>query len=407
MYKMIIKIAWASLTRRLTRNLLVVLMIAMSLWGLLFMQGIYEGMTEQMIDNAIRSSSGDITLYKKGYRLENEISKLITDDGAVESLLRDDPRVKSFIKRIKQDGLIATAKYSRGAVIYGIDLEAERRHGNLDGYMQEGDYGFGKKNNGAIIGAKLAKKLKLKVGKKIVLSAQSTDNEVSSIALKVSGIIKTNNMAVDESGVFINLDRARKMLNVPVGVTQFCIILHDEKQTPELQNKLRSRFKSLEVFRWDEMYPALLQGRVLMEGFSFVIYLLVFFIASLGIFGVILVSVLERAKEFGMMLAIGSDFSLVSRVVLFESFFIGFIGYVAGSLLGWATLYYFYIHGLDLTYFSAGLDAFGMDAVMYALIKPQYFVTAFLAVFLATVLSVIFPLRVLKKSKPIEAINQT
>jgi ABC-type antimicrobial peptide transport system permease subunit len=62
------------------------------------------------------------------------------------------------------------------------------------------------------------------------------------------------------------------------------------------------------------------------------------------------------------------------------------------------------VHGLDLSYFSAGLDEFGMDAIMYSLIKPNYFFTAFLAVLSATILSIIFPLRVLKKSKPIEAI---
>ncbi len=70
------------------------------------------------------------------------------------------------------------------------------------------------------------------------------------------------------------------------------------------------------------------------------------------------------------------------------------------------TLYYFYVHGLDLTMFSKGLDAFGMDAVTYAVIRPGYFITAFIAVSLATFLSVLLPLRFLKKAKPIEAIRK-
>ena len=407
MFRVILKIAWSSLTRRRTRTLLVVLMIAMSLWGLLFMQGIYEGMTEQMIDNAIRSGSGDITLYCKGYRHENDIKKLITNDDAIERMLKGDSRVKTIIKRINQDGLIATARYSRNARIYGIDLDTEKIHGKLNGYIREGEYGFGKRGKGAIIGAKLAKKLKIKIGKKVILSAQTTDNEVSSIALKVTGIIKTNNMAIDDFGVFIDMDRAEKFLNIAEGVTQFCIILHDEKEIAGLQKNLEYDFHDLEVFRWDEIYPALMQSRVLMEGFSYVMYLLVFCVAALGIFGVVLVSVLERIREFGMMLAIGSDFSLICKVVLFESFFIGLIGFIAGSLLGGGTLYYFYVYGLDLSYFSAGLDEFGMDTIMYSIIKPSYFFVAFLAVFSATILSAIFPLRILKKLKPIEAIYKT
>lgn len=406
MFRLIFKMAWASLVRRRTRTVLIVLMIAMSLWGLLFMQGLYEGMYEQMISNAIRSGCGDIVLYSKGYRQENDINKLIGDDDLISGRLAGDHRVKSFIKRIKQDGLIATAQYSRMASIFGIDLEAERVHGKLDEYMREGDYGFGAKGKGVIVGANLAKKLKVSVGKKVILTAQNTDNEVASVALKVTGIIKTNNMAMDDSGIFIDLALARNFLDVADGVTQFNLILHSQDLIAGLQQELADELPGLEVFSWAEMYPALMQSREIMVIFNIVMYLLVFCVAALGIFGVILVSVLERIREFGIMLAVGSGFPLICKVVLFESFLLGFTGFVFGSLLGGGTLYYFHLHGLDLSHFSAGLDEFGMDAIMYAIVKPGYFYTAFLAVLSATLLSIIFPLRVLKKSKPIEAIHK-
>jgi ABC-type lipoprotein release transport system permease subunit len=406
MYRLLAEIAWKSLVRRWTRSVLVVMMIAMSLWGLLFMQGLYEGMYEQMIDNAIRSGSGHLTIYGMGYRLENDINKQVREVDAITAFLAKDLRVQSFVSRINQEGLAATAKYSRNARIFGVDLAAEKKHGRLAEYIRAGEYGFGKKGKGAIVGAKLAEKLKLSVGKKIILSAQATDNEVSSIALKVRGIIKTNNMAIDESAVLIDCTKARTFLNVAKGVTQVSILLNNEEEIAGLQQDLLARFSGVEVFRWDEMYPALMQSRVMMEGFSYVTYLLVFCIAALGIFGVMLVSVLERIREFGVMIAIGTEFSLIRRIVLFESFFLGTIGYLIGSLLGWATLNYFRGHGLDLTYFSEGLDAFGMDAIMYSIIKPSYFVTAFIAVLLATIVSIIFPLRVLRQARPIEAITK-
>ncbi|MCI5138720.1 MAG: FtsX-like permease family protein [Candidatus Electrothrix sp. AR1] len=133
--------------------------------------------------------------------------------------------------------------------------------------------------------------------------------------------------------------------------------------------------------------------------------LLIFCVAALGIFGVMLVSVLERLREFGIMLAIGTRFSEICKIILAESFFMGFIGFGLGSLIGFSTLYYFKIHGLDLSVFSDAFEAFGMDAVTYAIIRPSYFVTALIAVTGATFLSILIPLRVLKKAKPIEAIN--
>ncbi|MEA3547680.1 MAG: FtsX-like permease family protein [Thermodesulfobacteriota bacterium] len=404
MYRLIIRIAWASLNRRRTRSVLVVLMIAFSLWGLLFMEGIYDGMTEQMIGNAIRSGSGHLTLSVKGYRLEKDINMLIGDVAALDRFLAGDPRVQTFIKRLRQDGLIATAHYSRGASIYGVDLEAEKIHGRLDEYLEAGEYDFGRKKRGAILGVRLAEKLKVGVGRKVIISAQDAENEIASAALRVTGIIKTNNMALDETAVFVADQKARDLLRVPAGVSQVCVMVKNEEDINGLQAELRQRFPELEILRWDEIYPALMQGRVMMEGFNLVTSLLVFGVAGLGIFGIMLVSVLERLREFGIMMAIGTGFSRICYIILLESFFLGCAGCLAGGLLGGATLYYFYVHGLDLTVFSEGLDVFGMDTITYAIIRPSYFINAVFAVALATFCSVLLPLRILKKARPVEAI---
>lgn len=406
MFELICKISWASLKRRRARSLMVILMISFSLWGLLFMEGIYDGMTEQMIANAIRSDCGDITLYAKGYRLDREISKLIVVPEKLSNRLDSDPRVKSYSSRIIQDGLVATAHYSKNCVIIGINPKSEKKHGRLDTYLIHGAYDFGKKAKGAFIGSKLAKKLKITVGKKIILSAQNTNNEVSSLALKVRGILRTNNMALDEVAVFIDREKASNMLSIPTGVTQFSILVHREEDIPALQTELQSNLPQLEVFRWDEIYPALLQGRVMMKGFNTVTNIIVFCIAGLGIFGVMLVSVMERLREFGILLAVGTGFRQICWMVIGESFFLGSIGFLGGALLGGTTLFYFLKKGLDLTIFSEGLEVFGMDTIIYAIIRPEYFIYSFMAVMTATLISTILPLRILKKAKPIEAIHK-
>ncbi|MCI5143153.1 MAG: FtsX-like permease family protein, partial [Candidatus Electrothrix sp. ATG1] len=113
----------------------------------------------------------------------------------------------------------------------------------------------------------------------------------------------------------------------------------------------------------------------------------------------------DRLREFGIMLAIGTRFREICQIILVESFFMGFIGFALGALVGFSTLYYFKIYGLDLSVFSDAFEEFGMDAVTYAMIRPSYFITALLAVIVATFLSILVPLRVLKKARPIESIN--
>lgn len=405
MSKLTAKMAWASVTRRRTRSVLLVLMISLSLWGLLFMEGFYEGMYEQLISNAIRSDSGHISLFGKGYRLDPDLTNWIRNEAEPDDFLAGDLRVKSYVKRLQQDGLVATAHYSRGASIFGVDLKAEERHGHLDGYLYSGEYTFGNKDRGTIIGYKLADKLQVRVGSKVILSAQDSQGEVSATSLRVTGILKTNNMALDENAVFIGAKQMHQLLAMEQGISQAAILLKDEEQIAGLQDELRLKFPGLDVQRWDELYPALLQSRVIMEGFNLVTNFLIFCVAALGIFGVMLVSVLERLREFGIMLAIGTRFSQIRNMIFAESFILGFIGFGLGALAGLGTLYYLKVYGLDLSVFSEGFEEFGMDAVTHAIIRPSYFITALAAVTIASFFSVLIPLRVLKKAKPIETIN--
>ena len=148
-----------------------------------------------------------------------------------------------------------------------------------------------------------------------------------------------------------------------------------------------------------------MQSKAIMEKYSLISYVLIFFVAGIGIFGVVLVSVLERLREFAILQAIGTPFKMLAQIIFLESLFIGIAGFILGCILGGGTLYYFYIYGLDLSAFSNALDEFGMDAITYAVIKSSYFITGFFAVLIAVILSIIFPLRYLKKSKPIEVIN--
>jgi ABC-type lipoprotein release transport system permease subunit len=405
MFRLTVKIAWASLFRRRTRSLLVVLMIAVSLWGLLFMEGIYDGMTAQMINNAIRSDSGHISVFGHGYRLDPDLSRQIENVARLDAFLSADSRVAGYVQRIRQDGLVATAHYSRATVILGVDLSNEDKISHLSNYLQQGKFSFGSRSGGAVIGSKLAAKLQVQVGSKIILSALDSHGEVSAMPFRISGILKTNNMALDENAVFISTAKARRLLSLDDGVSQVAIMLHDESFIARLQQDLRRTFPHLDILRWDELYPALMQSRVLMQGFNLVVSLLVFCVAALGIFGVMLVSVLERLREFGIMLALGSGFALIRNIILVESFFLGFSGFAAGGLIGWATLVYFKAYGLDLSMFSDAFDEFGMDAVTFAVIRSDYFIIALVAVILAVVLSVLIPLRVLKKARPIQAIH--
>ena len=404
---MTLKMAYLNMWRRKSRSLVVMLMVAVSITGLLLIQGIYEGMIDQMVDNSIRSDSGQISIYGKGHRLSKLLKDNIQDPEAVEAYLEKQPEVKSFIARIRHEGLVATARHSQGALFVGTDLEAEERHATLSKYLLEGEYSFGKRSRGAIIGYELADKLKVGLGKKIIITAQNREGELASLALKVRGIIKTGDVNIDKMAVLVDYTRLEEMLLLKGITTQISVNLKDKKEIEPFAAKLQSALGSqkVEVFTWKKLFPLFDQMDEMMFAFNLISYGLVFVVASIGIFGVILVSVLERVREFGIMLAIGSSFASVRKLIILESMLLGLFGLVIGVIVGGGLLVYFTLYGIDLSAWSEGLAMWGVNTTMYATVKLSYFLQAFSSVLLATFFAALWPIRILKKLHPIEAIN--
>ncbi len=405
--KLLLKIAYFNLWRRKSRSILVISMIAVSIVGLLLIQGLYQGMIQQMVDNGLRSDSGHISIYHKEFRTSKSLNDQVTNPEAIMSFVQAQSEFKTAIARIRHEGLVATAKHSQGATFIGTKLDEESVHSNMKNYLIEGAYTFGKRGKGALIGVELAKKLKVSVGKKIILTVQDKNKEINAISLKVKGIVRINNIELDRSGIFIDRDRLSQFIGLEGQVTQVSIFAKDRQMQETLLTKLKKQYEKtdLKVYLWTELFPMFDMVESMQATFFIISYGLVFIIAAIGIFGVILVSVLERVREFGIMLAIGSSFRRVRWQIISESVLLGLFGLIIGVIIGGFLLYYFTEVGIDLRAYSDAMSSFGMDAVIKAQFEYSYFYSSGIAVVLATFLAALWPIRVLRKLNPIEAVN--
>ena len=384
---------------------MVIMMIALSLSGLLGLQGLYDGMISHMINTTIRSDTGEISLYAKEYRLHKSLDYRLSRTVNLESKLSQIEEIDAYTLRLEQEGLIATAHKSLGATLKGISLESEQRFGQLDAFITQGEYSFGKDDKNALIGSALAKKFNLEIGSRVIFTAQDATGEINSISFRISGILKTGNQSLDEHTVFISMEKISQFLTLQQSATQIALRVKETVEIKQVQDELKKVLPNIDVLRWDELYPLLIQMQEIMDIFNLASYAIVFIVAALGIFGVMLVSVLERMREFSIMLAIGTPYSTVRNQIIIEASFLGIIGFIAGAFLGWLALLYMSTIGVDMRSFEAGLELYGYSAVMYANMHLYYFFQAFFAVFFATLLSVIWPLRKLKKIKPIQVIQ--
>lgn len=405
MFKVIFALAWKSLVGRIARMWMVVIMIALSLSGLLFLEGLYDGMVSHMIDTTIRNDTGDISIYAKGYRLEKNIQYHIKNTEEIKKYLDHLNGVDSYVVRLTQEGLVSTAHKSFNVNISGIDLKDEQKFGKLDEFLTDGKFDFGPKNQDAIIGSKIAEKLKAKTGSRLVFTAQDAAGEINSISFRIRGIVKTGNMSIDESSIFIPMDVMKRFTGLASSSTQIAIHTKEKTMAKDIQSRLQKHFIYIDVLKWDEIYPLYRLWRKMLDITNLLSYGIVFAVAALGIFGVVMVSILERMREFSIMLAIGTPYKMIRGQIIVEAFIMAALGYILGAVLGSVFLAYGAYFGIDLRYFKAGMESFGLNAILYCDIHYYYFYQALAAVVFATSLSVLWPLYILKKINIIETIQ--
>ncbi len=400
MYKLIFSLAFKNAFLRLHRTILVIIMIAISMSMMLSIQGLYDGMTLNMIENTKRSDSGEISLFAKNYRINKTLQNSISNTLEIKKELEKYKNIDAIALRINIDGLSATARKSAFSSIIGIDLEDEEKFGLFSKFLKEGEISF--KKRGAIIGSELAKKLKIRVGSKVIFSTQDNSEEINSIALKIRGIVQTTNIKLDSQAIYVDIKRVRHFLGIKESVaTQIAIRTTDKN----LLKKLQTKYPNIDIKSFLELYPMIEQMKDIMVIFNSITFFIVMLVVFIGILGVMYVSILDRIREFGIMRSIGMSYKAIRIQIFLEALFVGFFGYISGAILGFLALLYLQNVGLDLSQFADGMESFGMQTTIYAHSQISYFTTTFIAIVGASLLSVLLPLRKIKKLNPIEVIK--
>ncbi len=406
MFRLNLKMAWLNLWRRKVRSILVIMMIGVSMCVMLSIQGLYDGMTKHLIESTVRSESGEITLYAPSYRLQQKLKYHISNTKAIVDSLKKMPEVTAISERIRVMGLVSTAHKSTMAKLIGVDTNNENAFGNFQDFIVEGKFGFGEDKSGAVIGKKLAKTLGVTLGSRVVFSAQDIHGELSSISLRIKGIVQTTNLAIDDMALFVDLDKSELITGLTQGErTEISLRVSKDVNLKDFKSKLQAHWKDMEIYTWNELYPALEQMQLMMMIFNGITFGIVMVMVFIGILGVMFVSILERIREFGILIAIGEPYGYLRFQVIFEALLLGVGGYIIGSISGAAALYYFQLYGLDLSAFSAGLEEFGMNSILYATMEFYYFTFTLAAIIMAALLSVILPLKKIKRLHPIDVIQ--
>jgi ABC-type lipoprotein release transport system permease subunit len=406
------RMAWRNLWRNTRRTVLTLVSIAFGLFLAILMTAMQDRAWAEMIDKAARLGSGHVVLQHPEYLDTPTLSRTVVDAERLRTEAEADPDVTRAVARITGPAMLSTAGDNAGAYLIAYDPAVEDT-GTLEllDAIDQGSAFTDAGDKGIVLGARLADNLDLELGDKVVYTLMDRHGEIVSGLARVSGTVKTGSDGVDAGMALLPIDRMREVLSYEADEATVVALFADDSR---ISGSLAGRFNTAlsgdaVALPWNEVRPEL-QGFISMKvGGAIFMELVVLMLVTAGIFNTLFVSVMERTREFGILLAIGWSPAQVRSLVLWEATWLALVGIAVGSAGTYPLYSYLHANGIDLTAATQGqqvaIDGVAMDMVLPVGIFPENLAIILVAVFSATLLAGVLPAWRAGQVAPVEAIK--
>ncbi len=402
---MLFKIAWRNLWRNRRRSLIVLTSIIVGIAALLLNDALGVGMMDQMLNNQINSYVSHIQIHKKGFNDNKVVRNYMAETGSIEKVLKSSKFVKNYSKRVITFGLLSSPDGSSGVSIVGVEPEKEAKITTIKKHIIKGKYLTGAKSE-VVIGKKMAEKLGVELGDKVVAIAAALDGSVSSALFRVSGIYQSFSSDFDKTHIFISLKNAQKMLGLGNKVDEIIMLTDNPEKTLDYKKELETKIDGkYEILAYQDLLPIMMKYIDIYKAWIIVFYVIISIAVIFGIINTMLMSVLERINEIGVLMSIGMKNFKIFIMVLEEALLLGVFGTVIGVIVGLLIYWPFSEIGLNLAMFSEGLDSFGLGSIIYPRLNANVIINSLIIMPFATVLGAVYPAIKAIKLQPTDAMR--
>tara|TARA_B100000674_G_scaffold479090_1_gene477046 strand:+ start:796 stop:2028 length:1233 start_codon:yes stop_codon:yes gene_type:complete len=410
---MLLKLGWRNLKRNFWRSLVSVLGIAGSVFICVFLDNLQTGSYRQFIRNGVRSASGHITLLHEKYLTQKETEHRIKLSDW-EQKLKSIETVERVSPRLTIPALARSSRNSEGVALIGLRLSADIDHNPLlkSDFLKKGQWPRPGKRKDAVIGIDLANYLGLKIGRKFVVMAQGSDGDVTSKLFKVRGILRTGMRLIDRNTVITQLESAQDLLKAPNEVHEIAVLLKGNQYLPKELQRLQKWVASdyhtgLRAVSWRESIPQLVSLIQLdrYNGILMATFLLI--IVGIGLINSLVMSVMERKREIGLLQALGLHSAAVQKMIFAEGFFMAIIGNLIGLAFAFGLSLYTSTYGIDFSEMikEASVAGVTIDTVVYTAWNPKGTITICIVMTITTLLASWYPARMASKVQPAKAMS--
>lgn len=387
------------------RSIVMIVAIALGLVAGVFSMAFMQGTVDARIESATKSELAHLQIHAPHFSENKEASFYISNANKLVNKIEGLDSVKAVCQRLIAEPFITAAHGTGGGKLVGVNIEKEKNVTDIWQHVIKGTY-LEKTSRmpPVLVGEKLAKKLKLKVGSKINVQMVDLTGDLSAKGYRVCGVYKTTNTSFDGTNLFVRYQDLQTQLGIEKNAAHEIAIVLDKGDEAHLIKPSIVNIAGKNVVKtWKELSPEIAMLADSMSEYMYIFILIILLGLCFGIINTMLMAVLERTKEIGMLMAVGMNKRRIFGMIILESILLTFSGGFFGILFGAAITKYFETTPIDMSMFSAGLSKMGFATQIYTSLRADTLVTISILVIITGLLSAIYPARKALRLNPAEA----
>ena len=401
-------LAWRNIWRNKRRSYITIGSITFAVLLACVMRSMQLGSYERMIENAARFYTGYIQIHQKGYWDEKIIDNSFVYDESLIELVESNAGVEAVVPRVESFALASYGQKTKGSLIIGVDPDKENTLTRVKEKIVAGEY-LKADDKAAMVAEGLAKYLKLGVGDTLVLIGQGYHGANAAGLYVIKGIMKFPVPDQNNQTVYIPLKEAQWFFAMDNLITSLSLVVDKAKNVDMIVAGISAKVdtEALEVMGWRDLMPELVQGIEIDNISGKIMLWILYAVIGFGMFGTFLMMTAERMYEFGVMMSVGMKRLVMQFIIFLEMGMMASIGVLAGVGISLPILVYYYNNPVFMSGESAdAIEQFGVEAAYFFSLQPSLFYNQAWAIFFMAFILSFYPLYVIHKLKPVEAMRE-
>lgn len=404
---LIVVIAWRNIWRNKKRSLTIIFSIMVGLLGGLITVAFSNGMVISMIKNGIDTKYSHVQIHQPEFSNEYDVNLTIARGDSLLTALKNYPQIIAIAGRVLSPVIISSATGSYGLTANGIVPIDEQKLTTLHNDIVDGHFLLADERNSIVIGKKIAEHLKVKIGSKVNLTFQNASHDLTAGSFRVKGIYQTVFSTYDLNNVFVNRTDLARLLEIENGIHEIAILTTQDEMAESLTKEIQTQYPTLLVQSWKDIGPELDLMKTMVNNSLFIVLGIILLALLFGITNTMLMSVMDRTKELGVLMAVGMNQAKVFGMIVVETIFLSLSGGLLGCVFSMMLFLFLSNTGIDLSILAAGLSALGSSSIIFPMITLNEYLTLTVMLIFTAIIAAIYPAWKAIKLNPSTAIRNS